>query len=146
MPRYFHIDEARKLLGAVDRLIGRACLLKEEHDSSAQQMQAMQQRVAEMGGVILDRRRMAEHRSRREEAAAELKAIIDQVHEMGVQVKDLDIGLVDFPTLYRDQEVLLCWKRGEQDIEYWHGLEEGFRGRKAIDREFLDNHHGDAGD
>jgi hypothetical protein len=58
-------------------------------------------------------------------------------------VKDLDIGLVDFPTTFNGVEVYLCWKLGEPGIEFWHGVEEGFRGRKPIDREFLENHRGD---
>jgi hypothetical protein len=62
---------------------------------------------------------------------------------MGVLVKDLDTGLVDFPTLFRGVEVYLCWKLGENGIEFWHGVEEGFRGRKSIDQDFLDHHEGD---
>ena len=59
-------------------------------------------------------------------------------------VKDLDVGLIDFPTLYRGEEVYLCWKLGETGIQYWHGIDEGFRGRKKIDRDFLDNHKGES--
>jgi hypothetical protein len=59
-------------------------------------------------------------------------------------VKDLDTGLVDFPTLFRGQEVYLCWKLGEASIEFWHSVDEGFRGRKAIDRDFRDHLAGDA--
>jgi hypothetical protein len=55
-------------------------------------------------------------------------------------VKDLDIGLVDFPTVFRGVEVCLCWKLGEPRIGYWHGAEEGFRGRKPIDQDFLAHH------
>jgi hypothetical protein len=59
-------------------------------------------------------------------------------------VKDLDIGLIDFPTLFHGVEVYLCWKLDEPAIEFWHGVDEGFRGRKAIDRDFRDNHRGDS--
>jgi hypothetical protein len=58
-------------------------------------------------------------------------------------VKDLDTGLVDFPTMYRGVEVCLCWKLGEGAIGYWHGVDEGFRGRKPIDQDFRDQHRGD---
>jgi hypothetical protein len=50
---------------------------------------------------------------------------------------------VDFPTLFRGVEVYLCWKLGESGIEFWHGVDEGFRGRKPIDQDFLDHHEGD---
>ena len=52
---------------------------------------------------------------------------------LGVLVKDLDRGLVDFPALRDGEEVLLCWQVGEGEIAYWHGLEEGFAGRKPLD-------------
>ncbi len=143
MPRYFHIEEARKLLPLVARDVRQAIGLKEDHDRASTELQAMHQHVAMMGGVMLDRERLVGHKTRREEAAARLNEIIENIHELGVQIKDLDIGLLDFPTLYRDREVLLCWRLGEDDIEYWHGTDEGYRGRKPIDREFLENHHGD---
>ena len=65
-------------------------------------------------------------------------------HETGCLVKDLDKGLVDFPTLFRGEEVYLCWKMDEPAIQFWHSVEEGFSGRKQIDQEFRDNHRGDA--
>jgi hypothetical protein len=82
-------------------------------------------------------------RDRRDKLAQRLKSAIEQMQEFGCVVKDLDTGLVDFPTLFRGVEVYLCWKLGESRIEYWHGMEEGFRGRKAIDKDFLENHRGD---
>jgi len=50
-----------------------------------------------------------------------------------VQVKDLDIGLLDFPCQVEGEVILLCWKRGEEKITHWHGVAEGFAGRKPID-------------
>ena len=58
-------------------------------------------------------------------------------------VKDLDVGLVDFPTFYRGEEVYLCWRMDESDIDHWHGVHEGFAGRKEIDRHFVENHRGE---
>jgi hypothetical protein len=52
--------------------------------------------------------------------------------------------LIDFPALYQGREVLLCWKLGEDRIAFWHGVDEGFRGRKPIDDEFRENHRGDS--
>jgi len=65
------------------------------------------------------------------------------VQEIGCLIKDIDVGLVDFPTSLRGVEVYLCWKLGESGISFWHGVDEGFRGRKPIDKDFLDNHQGD---
>lgn len=57
---------------------------------------------------------------------------MDEIQALGVLVKDLDTGLVDFPALRGGEEVLLCWQLGEDEIRYWHGLEEGFAGRKEL--------------
>jgi len=59
--------------------------------------------------------------------------VIEQVQEFGCVIKDLDMGLIDFPTLLRGVEVYLCWKLGEPTIAHWHGTSEGFASRKPID-------------
>ena len=66
-------------------------------------------------------------------AAAELRDAVDQLLELGVEVKDPDVGLVDFPSRRAGEDVLLCWRAGEDAVEYWHDLEEGYAGRKPID-------------
>ena len=60
-------------------------------------------------------------------------ACVDKLDELGVQIKDLDAGLLDFPALREGTEVELCWQVGEDAVEYWHGIGEGFAGRKPID-------------
>ena len=64
-----------------------------------------------------------------------LDVLLHQINDMGIEVKDLTVGLIDFPALYEDRVVYLCWKYGEERIEYWHELEAGFSGRKRIDWE-----------
>ncbi|HJZ96995.1 MAG TPA: DUF2203 domain-containing protein, partial [Candidatus Solibacter sp.] len=125
------------------RLLREALAAKSEYQEAEKAIHGLTERVMMMGGVIVDRDRALEARSRRDAAAATLKAAIAAVQETGCVVKDLDIGLVDFPTLFKGAEVYLCWKLGEPAIEFWHGLDEGFRGRKRIDQEFLKNHRGD---
>lgn len=80
----------------------------------------------------------------RESSARQLHSAFERIQTFGCLVKDLDIGLLDFPTKYHRKEVYLCWRLGEERIEFWHGIDEGFRGRKPIDAEFLANHEGDA--
>ena len=60
-------------------------------------------------------------------------ACVDKLDELGVQIKDLDAGLLDFPALRDGTEVELCWQVGEEAVEHWHGIGEGFAGRKPID-------------
>jgi len=63
---------------------------------------------------------------------AELGDCVEELTDAGAQVKDLDSGLLDFPSLRDDEEILLCWRVGEPQIAFWHGLEEGFAGRKPL--------------
>jgi hypothetical protein len=142
MSRRFTLAEAQALIPRVDRLLRQAIEMKGAYDEAEKQIQAFQERVMMMGGVSVDRERAVEARTRRDGAAAQLRSSIEQVQDVGCLIKDLDIGLIDFPTIYRGNEVYLCWKLGEGGIEYWHGIEEGFRGRKKIDRDFLENHQG----
>jgi hypothetical protein len=60
-------------------------------------------------------------------------ACVDRLEELGVQVKDVDLGLVDFPARREGEDVLLCWHAGEDAVEFWHDLAEGYGGRKPID-------------
>ena len=60
-------------------------------------------------------------------------ACVDKLEELGVVLKDLDLGLLDFPSQRAGEEVLLCWQVGEDAVTTWHGLEEGYAGRKPID-------------
>jgi hypothetical protein len=144
MPRYFTLQQATALLPGVRRDITQAVHLKQEYDKSETAMRDMARKVQMTGGSIVNRDQWLGHRSRRDALAMRLREIIESIHEAGCQIKDLDSGLLDFPTLYRGQEVLLCWRLGESAIEYWHGLEDGFRGRKPIDDDFLANHKGDS--
>ena len=66
-------------------------------------------------------------------AAAELRDVVGRLLDLGVEVKDADVGLVDFPSRRAGEDVLLCWRAGEDAVEYWHDLEEGYAGRKPID-------------
>jgi hypothetical protein len=70
--------------------------------------------------------------------------MFENFEEIGCVVKDLDIGLIDFPALYRGKEVYLCWRLGEPDIDFWHPTDEGFAGRRPIDGEFLRECGGDS--
>jgi hypothetical protein len=143
MPKRFTLEEAQNLLPRVESLVRQAMALKSEYDEAERAIQSFSQRVMLLGGISVNLEHAAEVRNRRDSAARQLRGAIEQVQDLGCVVKDLDTGLVDFPTLFRGVEVFLCWKVGERAIEFWHGVEEGFRGRKAIDRDFLEHHEGD---
>lgn len=140
MSRHFTVAEAEELLPLVERQIRQVVHLKKEHQSAELAHRSFQRQVAMAGGMRVDRSKVLAIRAKRDATVARLNEILDEIQQMGVQVKDLDTGLIDFPTFYHGDEVLLCWRLGEQGIGFWHGLNEGFRGRKPIDEEFLRNH------
>jgi hypothetical protein len=143
MPKRFTLAQAQSLIPRVDHLLREAVALKSEFVQAERALQSFSERIMLMGGVMVDRDRILEAKDHRQSAAACLRNAVQQLQDIGCLVKDLDTGLVDFPTLFRGEEVYLCWKLGEPSIEFWHGVDEGFRGRKAIDQDFRDHHEGD---
>ena len=144
MTRRFRIEEAEAMLPEVERSIRQAIQHKRIYEEADGELDAINRRVVMSGGVRLDRGAVLEKRAARDQSAAGLKDTIETLNGLGVQVKDLDQGLVDFPTMYQGREVLLCWKLGESKITYWHETDAGFAGRREVDREFREGHAGDA--
>jgi hypothetical protein len=143
MQRYFTLQQAEALRKRLDPLLREAIGLKAENEEAESNLRAVLNRVMTLGGVEIDREAFLAQRARREASGLRLKDAIEQIQKSGCLVKDLDKGLLDFPTLFRGQEVYLCWRLGEAGISFWHHVEDGFKGRKLIDQEFLDNHQGD---
>ena len=143
MPRYFTVPQAEKLLPEVKRHLEDALFQKSEYQSAIDELEAVVARIRSSGGAQVDPAAMRRMKSQRDGSIALLQAAMEAIDELGAQVKDLDTGLIDFLTMYENREVCLCWKLGEDGIEFWHGTEEGFRGRKKIDPEFLAAHRGD---
>ena len=144
MPRYFTLESARRILPEVRRLMAAAMQARAEMAEIRQRVEAFRERVGLLGGVSLGALNEGGWRSIAERAAGQMRRSLEAMEEIGAQVKDLGMGLVDFPTLYRGREVLLCWRMGEPDIAWWHGADEGFQGRKPVDEDF-ERHHGGAG-
>ena len=138
MPKRFTLAEAESLIPNIDRLLRQAISLKSEYAKAERAVEGYTERIMVSGGMLLDRDEVLRARKQRESAAERLRAAIEEVNQIGCVVKDLDIGLIDFPTMFRGVEVYLCWKLGEPAIAWWHGVEEGFRGRKPIDQDFRD--------
>ena len=144
MARRFTLHEAEGLLPEIEEGLRDAISLKSEFEAAERELHSINQRVMMLGGVLINREEVHRYREQRDRSAAGLKAAIEKIQESGCIIKDLDIGLVDFTTFFRGEEVYLCWKLGEPGIAFWHGVDEGFAGRKPIDDEFRALHRGDA--
>jgi len=84
------------------------------------------------GGGILDQAAWRRDADRLAQLTGQVQEGLHEVVELGGVPKDLDLGLVDFPHLRHGREVNLCWRFGEKDIDYWHGLDEGYASRKPL--------------
>ena len=144
MPKRFTLEQAEKLIPRLQALVRDAMARKTEYEQAEGTILSSTERIMMMGGMIVDRDRFLQTKSRRESEAERLRNAVGQLQDIGCLVKDLDTGLVDFPTLFRGREVYLCWKLGEPSIEFWHTVDQGFGGRQAIDRDFCDHLEGDA--
>ncbi len=131
--RTFTLDEALSLLPVLESLLRTAIAGKKLMEEVEGEMQELSHRIFLNGGTHVDVVAIARRKAERAKAEQRAKDAIAEIDSIGVQVKDLDIGLLDFPCEVEGQTVLLCWKMGEKSITHWHGTDEGFAGRKLID-------------
>ena len=131
--RTFTLDEAQSLLPVLESLLRTALSAKKAIEEFEGEQQALQQRIFLNGGTYVDVVPLARRKAERAKAEQRAKDALAEIDSIGVQVKDLNIGLLDFPCEVEGQILLLCWKLGEKSITHWHGMQEGFAGRKPID-------------
>jgi hypothetical protein len=130
--KYFKLDEAEELLPLIASSLEEACKRKQKVESLTKDLTEASARVMMLGGSRPPYATLAKKKAERDQSAAELEEAIAKIQETGCVVKDLDLGLVDFLSLRGGEEVYLCWKLGEERIGYWHGIHEGFAGRKPL--------------
>jgi hypothetical protein len=131
--RTFTLDEAQSLLPVLESLLRSAIAAKKLMDEVDAEIQALHHRIFLNGGMFLEIVPLARRKAERNRGEQRAKDALAEIDSIGVQVKDLDIGLLDFPCEVDGRKILLCWKLGENAITHWHGVDEGFAGRKPID-------------
>ena len=129
----FTLDEANRLLPVLGGLLKSALEHKAKLERLERRAEELAERVLMSGGSRLKIEELIAEKGEREQALARVRELLSEIAASGVLVKDLDIGLLDFPCVVDGETVLLCWKMGEAAIAHWHGMEEGFKGRKPID-------------
>src|SRR6266508_3409307 len=131
--RTFTLDEAQDLLPVLESLLRKCIDGKKLIESVDGEFQALAHRIFLSGGMSLNVVNLAQRKAEREKTFQRVKDAMSEIDAIGVQVKDLDVGLLDFPCEVDGQTILLCWKLGEKAITHWHGVSEGFAGRKPVD-------------
>lgn len=131
LQRTFTPEEANALLPTVRPLVEQMVAAKSALDEAQAVADEISRRISGNGGG-LPPARLAELHDQVGKRATELARALDEVQSHGAIVKDLDSGLVDFPSVRDGREVLLCWRLGEDEVAFWHGYDEGFAGRRPI--------------
>jgi hypothetical protein len=131
MTRFFTLEEANAAVDGLRPIVEQAVAHRRKLAEAQRQQAELVVRIGGNGGDLVpsDLREAAEAI---QSEAASLTECVEQINAAGAQIKSLEEGLLDFPTLRDGEEVLLCWKLGEDEIRYWHGVDEGFAGRKPL--------------
>jgi hypothetical protein len=136
LSKTFTLSEAQTLLPVLEALLRKAQAAGSRAGELESEMQQLTQRIFLSGGMHVNVVQAARRRAERERTLQEARDTLLEIDEIGVQVKDLEKGLLDFPCVVDGQTVLLCWKLGEKEIGFWHTTEDGFTGRKPLDARF----------
>ena len=128
------------MLPRLERVVRTAVQSRLSQHQAEQSLNALIQRIMLMGGITVDQFAVEAMKSTRQQSLERVNHALEELTEAGCLLKDLDAGLIDFPTLLQGEEVYLCWRFDEPDIAHWHSVHEGATERKLIDRHFLDHH------
>jgi hypothetical protein len=131
MPDYFTRDEAEALIPRITPVLREIQRLRRAQLAHDEAVAADRAKVLGNGHMPPDKLR--QHQQDSASAERQIVRLVRAVNDLGILIKDLDTGLVDFPTLRDGREVYLCWQLGEPHIAWWHEIETGFSGRLPLD-------------
>lgn len=124
MPKYFTVAEANALLPQLKVLLERLLAARQRIIDDRQTWEPLIEKAGSNGGGVRGQKLYRD--------SEKIRLTIEQVNEWGIEIKDLDTGLVDFPHLRNGREVYLCWRMGEPRVAYWHDVNSGFAGRQPL--------------
>ena len=129
--RHFTAEEANAALREVRPLVEQMVAARGEHVAALERQEELEHKIRGNGGGIPPAE-LAAASAEVDAIARRLARLVDEIDRHGAQVKDPDSGLIDFPALRGDETVLLCWRLGEDEIGWWHRIEDGFAGRRPL--------------
>jgi hypothetical protein len=131
--KYFSLTEAERLRSQLEPLLIEAMESRRKINDVDDELNELADRIRHSGGMAVSYEKASKARIERNRLNDAIQTVLDQIQETGCVVKDLDVGLLDFPARIDDEDVYLCWKLGEDRIRFYHRQDEGFSGRKPID-------------
>jgi len=132
-PRLFTLTEAERTRQEVEPLLTEAVETRRRMSGVGEKLGQIATRIMMLGGAAIRYDEAARLRSEHDALTAAIKAALERIEAHGCVVKDLDIGLLDFPARIDNEDVYLCWRLGEDRIRFYHRQDEGFAGRKPLD-------------
>lgn len=132
--KVFTLEEAEKLIPQLESLIGDLMEHRKHAMALGEELAAFQDQVKQGNASEVRATDLVNKQTELEFLVKVINDGLDAIEETGAQPKDLDMGLVDFPSVIDGETVLLCWKYGEKSIGFYHGQQEGFAGRKPLAR------------
>jgi len=130
--RLFTPAEVNRLVPRLSTLMEQAMDRHRQASALRHRLQEEQARIRDSGGGLIDQRDWKARAERLDGLTIEIRALLQEVLDLGGVAKDLEMGLVDFPGTVDGATVNLCWRAGEAEVRFWHGLDEGYAKRKPL--------------
>jgi hypothetical protein len=131
--KLFSLRDAERLRVQLEPILIEAIEARRKLADLEDQLSKLAERVQQSGGMMVPFEKAAKQRIERNRLAESIQSALDRIQETGCVVKDLEVGLLDFPARINGEAVYLCWRLGEDRIRFYHSQDEGFSGRKPID-------------
>jgi hypothetical protein len=132
-PKFFSLAEAESLRAQLEPLLVEAIEARRKIEDVDEKLEELSERIQRSGGLLAPYENASQWRREHNHFVSAIRSAVERIHATGCVVKDIDVGLLDFPSRINGQEVFLCWRLGEDRIRFYHGMDEGFAGRKPID-------------
>jgi hypothetical protein len=132
-PKLFTLTEAERTRREIEPVLIEAMETRRKLLPLDEELGMLSARIQTMGGIVVPYEQTARMRFDRDRLAESVNTYLEKIQATGCVVKDLDTGLLDFPSIVNNEEVYLCWRLGEERIRFYHRQDEGFAGRKPIE-------------
>ena len=132
MTRYFTLEEAQGLVNWLEGIVNDLSLLLKKLDELNDNIEQMENPVISNGVDDVVTERIESMERELSDTLSRINEEIQSIHKRGILVKSIQHGLVDFPYIFEDREVYLCWHSGEQEIKSWHEIDTGFADRQPL--------------
>ena len=131
--RLFTLTEAERTRRELEPFLLEAIGARKKLGALEEELTAVSTRILMMGGILVPYAKLAQKRMEHQALAEIMKTNLEKILSTGCLIKDLEVGLLDFPSVIGNEEVYLCWRLGEDRIRYYHRQDEGYAGRKPLD-------------